>query len=253
MSSKPPILYQPNELQSFIKSENAFVNIGENCFLPQVSHPLVTLIPLSVSDTFVKLTWNGSVRLTDDLAPKPTISSRRHHHHIETRYRLSRHLFLKYRHYRETPTSPTAPAVVVKLGALSKHHTVSSLNPNTVYEFCIEFQPHDRPETLLDCLILRTLAEVSPYAKSSYGKGYHEGRTIMFVLLVAIVASVSCMCFGCYAVAVGRKLWKYKSKKGFSSLGYTDEMVYDEINPEYHGDLYRTQEDNPKKPLIARI
>ncbi|XP_055351911.1 uncharacterized protein LOC129598166 [Paramacrobiotus metropolitanus] len=235
--------------------------------------PLVNILPLSVGDTYVVITWNGTVHVPHLGATSPPRG--RHYHHVETRVRLGRHLFLKYRRYRPTSgPSDTLPGLhVIRLAPLSRQHRVSALAANTLYEFCMEFEPHGRPSTLLDCVTLRTAG--APETLDT-GRGYHQGRTIMFVLLVAIVASVACLCFGCYAMAIGRKLWKYRSKKGFTALGYSEEADA-AADPEVPGGRRRKpysatvnhrfpstdacnyadaggyQEDNPKKPLIARI
>jgi hypothetical protein len=171
---------------------------------------------------------------------------------VETRYRLSRHLLLKYRRFKEPLfAQPTITTTTIKLSPTARQHTIINLHQSTAYEFCIEFKPNDRPTTLLDCLILRTTSD-SEHGESLGGVGYHQGHTILFLFLIIIVGGMSCICLSCYTYAIGRKLWKFRNKKGgFSSLGYQQDDELDELsNPAYPYVFY---EDNPKRPLIARI
>lgn len=257
---------------------------------------MVSLIPLVVGNTFVTLTWNGSVHLAGDGRERPqqpatakssTHPSVRHQHHIETRHRLTRHLLLKFRHFKESPLqspptpatdsavavpsgpAPTTTTTTVKLSPSARQYTIQQLQPNTAYEFCIEFQPNSRPTTLLDCLVLRTTTDdASRDSGSGAGMGYHQGHTILFLFLVVIVGGVSSICFGCYTYAVGRKLWKYHGKKGTKhssqQQGYrndgcpeaeTGEEEYAQYSDSYRSSYsYSYYEDsNPSRPLIARI
>ncbi|OQV12769.1 hypothetical protein BV898_12998 [Hypsibius exemplaris] len=233
-------------------------SVGESKYLIEikVSHPMVSLIPLSIGDTFVTLTWNGSVHITAKKDHKTTHASVRHRHHVEARFRLSRHLLLKYRRYKESLlTLSVTTTTTIKLIPTARQYGVHGLQPNTAYEFCIEFQPTDRPTTLLDCLVLRTTTEDAS-ADASGGMGYHQGHTILFVFLIAIVGGVSSLCFGCYTYAVGRKLWKYRQKKSrLPVFAYGNDGCVEEEDhyPEHYNNYSYYGESNPTKPLIARI
>ncbi|GAU90950.1 hypothetical protein RvY_03297 [Ramazzottius varieornatus] len=245
-------------------------SVGQAKFLVEikVSHPMVALIPLLVSSTSVTLTWNGTVQVTSLPSDHPhhrgspsTHPSQRHHHHVETRYRLSRHLLLRYRRFEDDTSQSAQVSATIKLPSTARQYTVMTLEVNTAYEFCIEFQPSHRPTTLLDCLTLRTSLPRS-YSDNS-ANYYSQGHTILFLVLVVIVASIGSTCFGCYAIALGRKLWKHRSSRGFTSLGYSQDIQADyEVtqatnHDRYYGPIHGNGDpyldDNPKQPLIVRI